>query len=340
MSAAENPKGNFLRQGNIFDELPAPVEGKSGWPWTRDIIRAADGKLPDGASLPKISVVIPSYNQGCFIEETIRSVLLQGYPNTELIIIDGGSQDGTLDIIHKYEPWISYWVSEPDRGQSHAINKGIKNAGGDILLWLNSDDICLPGAFQRVVMAFQQDPETAIVTGQARLIDAQANIIGELRSRFSSWEELATNPGNSIRQISSFFARRLFDDLGLVDEDLQIAMDTELLVRFTQQHVPLILDEYLTAYRVHGDTKSAHNFIQGYIESDRTRRKYLNQRALRYAYDRRSASNWLSLSGSQTMAPIARFSCWSRAVIRKPSVLFTRGCWSSLLRIFFPRHQG
>ena len=115
--------------------------------------------LPEGESWPKISIVTPSYNQGQYIEETIRSVLLQNYPNLEYIIIDGGSTDNSVEIIKKYEPWISYWVSEPDQGQSHPINKGFEKATGEIFAYLNSDDLYVPGCLQCVARDFSQDIE-------------------------------------------------------------------------------------------------------------------------------------------------------------------------------------
>ena len=122
-------------------DLPSLPAGKAGWPWTKESQRksvaSGDGMPP----LPRLSVVTPCYNQESFIEETIRSVLLQGYPDLEYIIIDGGSTDGTLDVIQKYEPWLTHWESKPDRGQSHAINKGWKLATGEMVGWLNSDDI-------------------------------------------------------------------------------------------------------------------------------------------------------------------------------------------------------
>ena len=113
-----------------INELPSPPPGKRGWPWTEDSPQLPD-TMPDGSPWPKISIVTPSLNQGPFIEETIRSVLLQGYPNLEYIIMDGGSTDESIEIIKKYEPWLAYWESEPDRGQSHAINKGFQRASGD-----------------------------------------------------------------------------------------------------------------------------------------------------------------------------------------------------------------
>src|SRR5439155_19891425 len=118
--------------------LPPPPRGKTGWPWTEESTPVAEA-IKNGASWPRISIVTPSYNQGHFIEETIRSVLLQGYPNLEYIVMDGGSKDGTLSILRKYEHAIDFYTSAPDKGQAEAINKGFARASGDILAWLNSD---------------------------------------------------------------------------------------------------------------------------------------------------------------------------------------------------------
>ena len=317
-------------------ELPPPPPGKTGWPWTEENPQLQD-TLADGSYWPRVSIVTPSYNQGQFIEETIRSVLLQGYPNLEYIIMDGGSTDDSVDSIRKYEPWLANWISEPDRGQSHAINKGIQQASGDILLWLNSDDLCLPDAFRKVALAFLADPTVSLITGQARIIDANGENIGELRSYFISWDELVTNPCNSIRQISTFFSRSLFNELGLVDENLHIAMDTDLLVRFTQFQVPQILDDYLSAFRKHQDAKTFTQLIKGYEESDRVRTKYFTNKKMASGYRKRSASNWLSLSDFDGFILSERVICMLHALQNKPSLLFSRKLWSSLkkLCIFF-----
>ena len=127
--------------------------------------------MPDGSPWPRVSIVTPSYNHGQFIEETIRSVLLQGYPNIEYIIIDGGSSDETLDIIRKYEPWLTHWVSEPDMGQSHAINKGFARCSGDVVAWLNSDDEYLPGTLGIVGHYMEKNPAADIVFGDQEEMD-------------------------------------------------------------------------------------------------------------------------------------------------------------------------
>jgi glycosyltransferase involved in cell wall biosynthesis len=313
-------------------ELPSPPYGNSSQSWTHESHRLPD-TMSDGSPWPKISVVTPSFNQGQFIEETIRSVLLQGYPNLEYIVIDGCSTDNTLEIIKKYEPWLAYWVSEPDRGQSHAINKGIQRATGNILLWLNSDDICLPDAFCIVTQAFHADTSLRLVIGQAYQIDHQGQVISELRSQFTTWDEMVTNPRNSVRQISTFFSRSLFDELGLIDESLHIAMDTELLVRFTQFHIPFILDEFLTAYRTHANAKTYTQIIRGYEESDRTRVKFFHNKKLALAYHKRSAKNWLSLSESDSYGLLERFICLMHTIQNRPTILYSREFWFSLKKL-------
>ena len=134
-------------------DLPPAPEGKRGWPWTEQTEPLPD-KMADGSDWPRISIVTPSYNQGQFIEETIRSVLLQGYPNLEYIIIDGSSDDNSVEVIKKYESWLAHWVSEPDNGQSDALNKGFHYSSGTISAYLNSDDLYFPNVFWDVADVF------------------------------------------------------------------------------------------------------------------------------------------------------------------------------------------
>ncbi|BAZ03594.1 glycosyltransferase family 2 protein [Calothrix sp. NIES-3974] len=137
----------------LLTQLPTPSSSKTGWPWTVES-KPLPPTMANGKPWPKISIVTPSYNQGKFIEETIRSVLLQNYPNLEFIICDGGSTDETKEILEKYSPWLSFWQSQKDRGQGHAINLGFSLCSGDYFAWINSDDFYLPNCFQDVIQKF------------------------------------------------------------------------------------------------------------------------------------------------------------------------------------------
>src|SRR5882672_3579012 len=128
-------------------------------------------------SYPTISIVTPSYNQGSYLEKTILSVLDQEYPNIEYIVIDGGSTDNSVDIIKKYEKHLKYWVSEQDRGQSNAINKGFSHATGDLLAWLNSDDYYMPGALWTLATMAMANPEASAFVGTGRVVDETGNIL-------------------------------------------------------------------------------------------------------------------------------------------------------------------
>src|SRR5258708_33872657 len=147
-----------------------------GWPWTTKS-KPLPNLTKNGHPWPRISIVTPSYNQGQFLEETLRSVLLQGYPNLEYIIMDGGSSDNSAEIIEKYAPQLAYWESKPDSGQTHAINKGLKRSTGTIMGWLNSDDILLPKSLCRIAETFSAQPSTMIATGFRKVYDAQSRFL-------------------------------------------------------------------------------------------------------------------------------------------------------------------
>jgi glycosyltransferase involved in cell wall biosynthesis len=305
-----------------FRELPSPPPAKTGWPWTQES-RPLPQTMGDGQSWPRISVVTPSYNQGQFIEETIRSVLLQGYPDLEYIVIDGGSADGSVDIVRKYERWLAYWASEPDRGQSHAINKGIERATGDVFLWLNSDDFLLSGALVNVGQVFLENPMTRIVTGQARIIDGESKNVGVFKSQFSSWADLVTRKC-IMRQISSFFDRRLFGELGMIDESLNYCMDTELLYRVTKRYTPVVIDSYLVGYRQHGGTKFDHNWVRGYTEQDHMALEKLSGSCLEKKYRLWSTIHWIKLALNKHFTIKERIDCLVHFVLMLWS-LFLKG---------------
>jgi len=181
-------------------------------------------------SWPKISIITPSYNQGEFLERSILSVLNQNYPNLEFIIIDGGSNDGSVEIIKKYAKYLAYWVSEKDKGQSDALNKGFVRTKGEIVGWQNSDDIYLPGAFLKVAQFFKQNPKIDIIYGNRFDIDENDNIIGE--SRFTKFSRIVYQyNGISLGTQSTFWRKELFSKIGYFDSNLQFAMDYEFFLR-------------------------------------------------------------------------------------------------------------
>lgn len=246
-------------------ELPTPPPGKIGWPWTEESQRLPD-QMPDGRPWPVISVVTPSFNQNNFIEETIRSVLLQGYPELEYIIIDGGSTDGSMEVIKKYEPWLTYWVSEPDRGQSHAINKGWQRAGGEVLAWLNSDDTYNPDALKRAAEALQHNPAVGMVYSDMNYIDPSSNVIYRLRSQPFEFRKLLLD--NYVTQSTVFLRREALDRVGLLDERYRLIMDHELWLRIGRANeVAYLPGAVLANLRIYPETASNRLRVDRYIEA-------------------------------------------------------------------------
>ncbi len=250
-----------------LNELPIPPRGKKGWPWTKE---SSDFSKcpPNSLEWPKVSIVTPSYNQGNFIEETIRSVLLQNYPNLEYIIIDGGSADGAVEIIKKYEPWIAYWVNEQDKGQSDAINKGFAKSTGKIMAWLNSDDLLTPNSlFECALQLDSNIPDW--ITSSTKVIDEQSNIkyiqkVTEITEKtFYSYQI------NWIPQPSTFWTRPMWDEAGSLNTELHYVMDVDLWFRMLQISAPSIHPLPLSCYREHSCAKSiseADQSLDEYVE--------------------------------------------------------------------------
>lgn len=206
---------------------------------------------------PKISIVTPSFEQGRYLEKTLRSVLEQNYPNLEYVVKDGGSTDNSRAIIERYQDKLSHWVSTPDKGQSHAINIGFTHTSGDIMGWLNSDDLLLPGALNCVADYFVKHPEIDVLYGNRLLIDESDNEIGRWilpghSSSTLSWADF-------IPQETLFWRRSIWDKIGgQVDESFRFAMDWDLLIRFREAganftHIPY----FLGAFRVHDNQKTS-----------------------------------------------------------------------------------
>ena len=257
-------------------DLPPTPEGKIGCPWTKHSEQLPD-KMPDGLEWPLISIVTPSYNQGQFLEETILSVLWQGYPNLEYIIIDGGSTDNSVDIIKKYEKYLSYWISEPDGGQSHAINKGFAISTGEIMAWLNSDDLLLPGALQTVAQTLCKNPQTDIITGawisysypSGKFFGTRACGVGLHPTMAVLLAQRAY-----LGQHSTFWRRRVWQDAGPLSENLHYAMDHDFFLRCSDNGFKFkLLPAHLAAFRQHSHQKTSQ--WQKYAaESEESMSKY------------------------------------------------------------------
>lgn len=186
--------------------------------------------LGKDTNYPKVSIITPSYNQAEFLERTILSVLNQNYPNLEYIIIDGGSTDRSVDIIKKYEKYLTYWISEPDKGQADAINKGFRKAAGDIVAWQNSDDIYLPGAFFRVVEKVKEYPGSDVVFGNMYLIDENDNIMRDMRFVPFNLDHLIYYDWNLSSQ-AVFWRRKLFNRVGYLKHH-KVSFDLDWFIRF------------------------------------------------------------------------------------------------------------
>ena len=242
-----------------LSELPPPPPGKTGWPWTEESPQLPK-TMPDSVPWPRVSVVTPSYNQARFIEETIRSVLLQDYTNLEYIIIDGGSTDGSVDIIHKYEDHLAYWVSEPDRGQSHAFNKGWQRATGEIIGWLNSDDVYLPGAIRFAATYLSEHPDVDFVYGDGQKIDGDSKPYLCNRGWPYTWRSLARSTDSPVRTGSWFMRRRALDRVGMLDESLHFSMDypmwLDLKLHCNMVYLPGCI---FAAMRHHSGSKTSSN---------------------------------------------------------------------------------
>lgn len=224
--------------------------------------------------LPKISIVTPSYNQGQFIEETVRSVLLQDYPNLEYIIIDGGSMDNSVEIIRRYENQISYWVSEPDEGQADAVNKGYKVAKGEWLGWLNSDDVYEDGALCAVAKTAAANPDARLIYGDCniitkggRLVATKSNSDGTLRTILQ---------GKNLSQPAVFIHRSVLREVGFLDANYHYALDWSFHLRCFLAYSPekmVYIPKVLANSREYGETKTR----TGIAKISQERRRFLEE---------------------------------------------------------------
>jgi glycosyltransferase involved in cell wall biosynthesis len=234
-------------------DLPPPPPGRVGWPWTEEH-QVPEHQL-EGRIWPPVSIVTPSYNQGLFLEETIRSVLLQGYPGLEYSVIDGGSTDQSVEVIRKYEAWLAFWISQPDQGQADAINFGLRRSSGEIMGWLNSDDVYEPGCIDRVATQFAHRPSCMLLYGNGWYIDADGTRTSRCkwirpynRARLLSF--------NFILQPAAFWRRSLWQETGELEITYHWAMDWDWFIRATARTTAEYVPVDLARFRLRPEIKS------------------------------------------------------------------------------------
>lgn len=227
----------------------------------------------------RISIVTPSFNQARYIKRTIDSVLdQQGDFELDYRVLDGGSTDGTIEILQSYGDRLT-WVSESDRGQVDAINKGLRSATGDVVAWLNSDDLLLPGALARVAAAFADHPDAEWVHGQCTIIDEHDRIVRRwvsaykhFRSRHHSFENLLTE--NYVSQMTAFWRRSAHDVIGYLDPDVRLAFDYDFFLRLARRSAPVFIDEPIACFRWYAESKSGAGFVAQMRETNELARRY------------------------------------------------------------------
>ncbi len=226
-------------------------------------------------SKPLVSIITPSFQQAKWLESCINSVLNQSYENIEYIIIDGGSTDGSKEIIEKYSDKLSYWQSKKDNGQVNAINIGYKKAKGEIIAYLNADDLLEPCAVEAIVRVFEVNKEFAVIYGQCKTIDENDNLVKEAEGQQLRFDSLLANgmlPG--MYQPACFFNKTYLDPEFMVDESYENAFDYELILNLASQKTILFINKDIASYRIHNNSKSNLNKIDAYKEKLSIQEKY------------------------------------------------------------------
>jgi glycosyltransferase involved in cell wall biosynthesis len=218
------------------------------------------------SAIPLVSIVTPSYNQAAYLETAMLSVLGQDYPKIEYILIDGGSIDGSLEIIRRHADRLAFWTSEPDQGQGQAINKGLRRTTGDLVAWLNSDDVLLPGAVAQAVAAAEEYPEAGMVYADGMMVDSELRLLDPHRYRTLSSLDLLSF--EVLLQPTAFMRRKALEQVGWLDEQYHLILDHELWVRISAryplQHVP----GFWALERTHAEAKTIHQ-AAGFVEEAR-----------------------------------------------------------------------
>ncbi len=250
-----------------LSELPPPPPGTSGWPWTEET-PPLPAAMPDGRPWPKFSIVTPNYNFDKFLEKNIRSILLQGYPDLEYIVVDGGSTDASVAIIRKYEKWLARWISERDSGSEQAINKGFQWSTGELLAWLGSDDIYLPGALGMAAQEMSRRPDCCVINGDACVHNDRGEVLTVIQPGEVTRDRLVrfwTRPPYFAipPAVAVFFRRCVVKEVGWMNENIRLVSDYEWWLRMIQKFPFHYVPNALAACCVHPASKTVS------FESDR-----------------------------------------------------------------------
>ena len=330
----------IVNKALTLQDLPAPPEGKTGWPWTEQSEPLPE-KKPNGFEWPRISIITPSYNQGQFIEETIRSVLLQGYPNLEYVIIDGGSTDNSVEIIKQYERWLAYWVSESDEGQSDAINKGFKISTGEISAFLNSDDLYMPDALEFASQHLIQNLKHDFICAQTGFIDLHSKPTKGFESLFMvPINHVTMTEECHIAQPSTFFRANVFREIGFFNQKLQYCFDYEFWLRAFLAGLNFGASEkVISQFRLHDLSKTMNGCNTGDFDRDfisiyqtslgNKELSSIYKWGLRRGLGKASSSLFIHLEKSKNINE-ARFTLWN-IIFKNLGVLLTLPIWRSLI---------
>jgi glycosyltransferase involved in cell wall biosynthesis len=339
---------SIITRALSLEELPPPPIGKTGWPWTEQSELLPE-RMADSSEWPRISVVTPNYNYGQFLEETIRSVLLQGYPNLEYIIIDGGSTDNSLEIIEKYAQWLAYYLSEKDRGQSDAINKGFNKATGKIYNWLNADDIFCKNTLQEIGQFFRNNSHCNFLTGNGYFFNSKENLehieYYVIPREYSFLDLLEYHNDKYLPQPSVFFSKDVFHQLNGLDNSLIYAMDLDMWLRISRLYNLHYLAKCFSKMRHHNDAKTWKNNVTAMAEVRNVIKKYnkylqpiqkmKNQFGLRHFYAlailRRGFFEYLSGSRLESM----KWLCQS--ILFCPTILCSAFTLKFIIKLMLPK---
>ncbi len=294
---------------------------------------------------PKISIVTPSYNQGEFLEDTICSVLDQGYPNLEYIVIDGGSTDQSVEIIKKYEKHLKYWVSESDRGQTHAINKGFQHASGDVYAYLNSDDQYVAGILRVVAEDYSQMDDRfrfwkAYVVETFNAEGPIDTVYPNQDCRLTTW--LSTSFG--LLQPGVFWAQQLYESVNGFDEQLHYVFDRNFFMQLLKQGYTYATSQDIVAanYRIHEDAKTQKyndRFQQEYRACDRAFKKsypWMKRMPLGYRTRKSMAKGLLADANRAGIGRRSRVENLCKSLLNHPPVIFSRVFWKVVRHLPYP----